>query len=132
MLKSYLLAALLGAPMPTLPPNQYAAKVVRLLDADTVEVATRIPGWRAHLYLQVRLKCINAPAKRTPEGKAATQALADMLEGYDWVIFEGRMGQTDRWGRHVGKLYIPVDKARRIDVQAALVADGHAEKVCDD
>lgn len=132
VLKSIIAGVMLfgASAAPKLPDNQYSVTMVRIIDADTVVVATPVPGWRAHLVLQVRLKCIDAPENRTKEGKAATKALTKMLDHFEHLILEGRVGDVDRWGRHLGKLYVPMANGTRTDIGRELVKLGYAENTC--
>jgi len=67
--------------MPSKNPRyvfQYEAKVVRVIDADTLELDIDL-GFRVHTVIEGRINGIDAPEMSTPEGVAARQAVIDLL-----------------------------------------------------
>lgn len=79
--------------------NKFSAKVVGILDGDTVQVLT--PG---HLTYAVRLNGIDAPESAQPFGKESTQHLSELIFGKG-VNLECK-NERDDYGRLVCKILI--------------------------
>jgi micrococcal nuclease len=76
----------------------YAAKLVRVVDADTVRLELDL-GFRLHRHEDsYRLLRINAPEINTPEGKKAAAALDGFLVGKTLIATTQK---ADNFGRYL-------------------------------
>lgn len=75
------------------------AKIIRILDGDTVEILYE------KLTIKVRLEHIDAPEKRgkQPYGNAAKKVLSDLCFGQ--MVTISSTGEFDRYGRLIGEIY---------------------------
>lgn len=119
---------------PALPASVTEAKVVRVIDGDTIEVAyvagAQLPATR------VRLIGINTPESTTrvePFGKEASAYTERQLEGKT-VWLEKDVSETDRYGRALRYVWLtkppaePTDKDIRTHLfNAILVLAGYAQ-----
>lgn len=119
---------------PALPASVTEAKVVRVIDGDTIEVAyvagAQLPATR------VRLIGINTPESTTrvePFGKEASAYTEQQLEGKT-VWLEKDVSETDRYGRALRYVWLtkppaePTDKDIRTHLfNAILVLAGYAQ-----
>lgn len=88
-----------ATPEPTLPPGGLRARVVAVVDGDTLD-AVLVDGDR----VRVRLSGIDAPEGRQPYGAEATEAARALVEGLDVVLLPaGRKS----WGRMVAEVLLP-------------------------
>lgn len=129
-------AAILAAALSTLaapqPEIDAEARLVRVVDGDTVVVV--IERIYNEMYkslegkeVRVRLADINAPERDTPQGEEATRRLKEILEhAKRYYLDIDDVNVTDRYGRIVAILYAETDGIL-INVNAKLVAEGHAE-----
>ena len=100
----------------------YAARLVRILDADTVVLDLDLGFYQWRLARSYRLARINAPEMNTPEGVAAKAALVGHLAGVvSFMVTTSRADSFDRW---IVELY-----ADGANVSDYLVANGHAAYV---
>ena len=97
----------------TLTTYKYKAKVIRVIDGDTV-VATIDFGFHVRKTLHIRLDGINTPELRggTLETKAAArkakQFVTDEIEGKDVTLIS--IKESDKYGRCVGRILYDNDK----------------------
>ena len=109
----------------------YSAKVVRVVDGDTVDVTIDC-GFNMHVKERVRLKGINTPECRTRDleekekGLAAKARLIEILEGWgNKMIIRTSIDKKGKFGRLLGELISPEswsdDNANKI-----LLKEGHA------
>lgn len=77
----------------------FIAKIIRILDGDTVEILYE------KLTIKVRLEHIDAPEKRgkQPYGNAAKKVLSDLCFGQ--IVTISSTGEFDRYGRLIGEIY---------------------------
>lgn len=98
---------------------QYAAKLVRVIDGDTVvmDLDLGFNEWR--VGQPYRLARINAPEMPTAAGVASKEALAQRVNGVG--AFVVATSKADKYGRWLAELY-----ADNANVNDWLVANGHA------
>lgn len=105
----------------TIPVNTYL--VTRVIDGDTIEVATENGGKR------VRYIGIDTPETVHPSkpvecfGKEASDKNRELVEG-KWVRLEGDVSDTDRYGRWLRYVYVD-----DVFINELLVAEGYANVV---
>lgn len=112
------------------PIYQYAATVLRVIDADTLEVDTDL-GRRTHLQPdEVRIYGIDAPERFTDAGKTATAFVHAWITNNtiaQQVIIRTfkptAHGGDDKYGRWLALVYSP---ATDEELGAAMIAAGHA------
>lgn len=68
----------MSEPVAAFPLYNYNAIILRIVDADTVQVTVDL-GFSVHFVTSVRLRGINAPEMNTPEGRAARDFLVGIL-----------------------------------------------------
>ena len=108
---------------------QYAAKVIHVVDGDTVDLSVDL-GFMVSLLVRFRLDGINAPEMRTPTldaGKASKAHLEALLGDAQLGIIRVDSTGKDKYGRWVSKMYY-VSRAtgETVDVSARMIADGFA------
>lgn len=103
---------------------QYAARVVRVIDADTVvlDIDLGLRTWRHSEY--IRLLGLNAPERGTEAGTQATAWLREMLPVGTLVRLVTRKDQTEKYGRWLGVLWRAQDGNKSIN--GLLVETAHA------
>jgi len=99
---------------------EYNAKVLRVVDGDTVDVEID-HGMHIKSVQRVRLYRVNAPERFTPEGKEATTFVRAMLED-EWVVVKTYKDRTEKYGRWLADISIDGD-----DIGDLLVIHGLAE-----
>ena len=98
---------------------QYQARLIRIIDADTVVLDLDLGFYQWRLGRSYRLARINAPEMSTPEGVAARQALGDHLATVtSYMVATAKADSFDRW---IVELY-----ADGANVSDWLVANGYA------
>lgn len=113
------------------PLWHYRAKLVRVIDGDTI-VVDRDKGfgdWA--LGEHTRLADINAPEPKgdTREaGLAATRYLRDLMAQRvsEWVYLRTKKAKRGKYGRFVARVFIETEDGL-VDVCERLVRAGHAE-----
>jgi micrococcal nuclease len=109
---------------------EYRAKVIRVVDGDTIDVDVDL-GMKVHVVERLRIAGIDAPetygVKRESAeyiaGSAARQFLIDLIEGKD-VVIKTMKDATEKYGRYLADVYI-----HDVDVATLLVEAGHAVRV---
>lgn len=105
----------------------YNAKVLRVVDGDTVEALIDL-GFRTHHKGMVRLYGIDTPEIRTRDleekerGYKAKDRLTELLEACDYQIVLISHG-LDKYGRALGTLKNP----EGVDLNQQLLLEGFAE-----
>lgn len=98
---------------------QYAARLVRVIDGDTVVLDLDLGFYQWRLNRSYRLARINAPEMSTPEGRAARDWLvARLVDVRAYLVQTAKADSFDRW---IVELY-----ADGANVSDALVAAGVA------
>lgn len=104
---------------------EYKAKVIKVVDGDTVDYDVDL-GFYMTARIRFRLARINTPeirGKERPEGLAAKQWLIDTLQKSNNEITV-KTGKTVKYGRWIGELII-----NETNLNDELVKTGHAEYV---
>lgn len=100
---------------------EYAARLIKAVDGDTVDVLTDL-GFHIHIQQRIRLLGINCPEHGTPEGNAATAyTKAWIAEHGPDLVLRTQLDKTEKFGRMLGT----VTAAGRT-LNDDLVAEGHA------
>lgn len=109
-----------------MPGNNYtyAATVVRIIDGDTLVVTIDL-GFRITYTNAVRIYGINAPEARTPEGPAATAALAALCIVPNIIVHTHAPG-TNAGGDKYGRWLAEVHTLDGINIGDTMIANGHA------
>jgi micrococcal nuclease len=109
------------------------AKIVRLVDGDTVDVDIDL-GMAITTRQRLRLFGINTPEVRGPEkesGHAATQHLADLLVEFrhegEWdIVVQTYKDKKGKYGRYLADLIGVEEDGNPVNLNERMVADGHA------
>ena len=91
---------------PTLATHNYVATVDRIIDGDTLIVLIDL-GFRTQRAETIRLRGIDAPERRSPEGKAATKFVTRCLANIDPIVVHTY--KTDIYARYVADLFYHPD-----------------------
>lgn len=104
------------------PAYRYEARLVRVVDGDTVLLNVRL-GFYMTAEIRFRLAAINAPRLQDAglEGEMARDWLHAALQG-EAIVVESR--KTEKYGRWLGYLYTP-GNTKSINQQ--MVDAGHAK-----
>lgn len=97
---------------------EYAAKLVRVVDGDTVRLELDLGFYQRRTEQPYRLLRINAPEMSTVEGTLARGALETFLVGKTLMAHTQK---SDNFGRFLAELY-----ADNQNVSDWLVANGYA------
>jgi micrococcal nuclease len=106
---------------------EYRARIVRVIDGDTVEAEIDL-GFHVRFTVTLRLAGINAPETKgteRPRGLAATRYLERLLN--EWtgasreLLVRTHKDVTEKYGRYLAELI-----AGEVNLNQALVAAGHA------
>ena len=98
---------------------EYRARLIRVVDADTVDLDLDLGFQLERRGGRYRLARIDAPELNTDAGKAARQVLTDRLQAAVSVLVV--TSKADSFGRWLAELY-----ADGTNVSDWLVASGHA------
>lgn len=100
---------------------EYAARLLKVVDGDTVDLVTDL-GFHIHITQRIRLLGINCPEHGTPAGDDATAYTAAWFaqHGPD-VTLHTQLDRTEKFGRVLGSIY-----AGGRSLNEDLVTDGHA------
>ncbi len=109
------------------------AKIVRLVDGDTVDVDIDL-GMAITTRQRLRLFGINTPEVRGPEkvaGHAATQHLADLLVQFrhegEWdIVVKTYRDKKGKYGRYLADLIGKDGDGDPVNLNERMVVDGHA------
>jgi micrococcal nuclease len=104
---------------------KYAAKVVEVIDGDTIDVDVDL-GFDIIHKLRIRLYGINTPESRTRNkeekvrGLAAKARLKELIEG-KLVVIETQKDDTEKYGRFLGVIYL-----NDANINKQLITEGYA------
>ena len=104
---------------------RYKAKILRVVDGDTVDVLIDL-GFNIHVKERLRLAGIHAPATRTTDlvekekGFRSKDWLEEKLAGAVKIIVETR--KVGKYGRYIATIYADGE-----DLNKAMVDEGLAE-----
>lgn len=120
------------------PSFTYAAKVERVVDADTVDVELDL-GMRVYLRTRLRVAGIDAPEMSTDAGKAAKCFVLDQLCAATehrephisdrdclFVPVTVRTSKPDKYGRALADVVFRDMQGADLNLGTVLVDDGHA------
>lgn len=104
---------------------EYRAKVIRVVDGDTVEVDVDL-GFQIHTKMMLRLYGINAPEMKGPSraaGQAAKTFLKDLIQQYNGVLQVRTLQDAqEKYGRYLAYLVFPDE----VIANQVMVQTGHA------
>lgn len=101
---------------------EYTARVLRVVDADTVHLDVDL-GFDVRRKDSFRLYGINAPEMSTPEGVAARDWLVARLAGADRVVVTTVKDRREKYGRYLGVLWVGSPLS---NLNQELIDEGHA------
>jgi micrococcal nuclease len=104
----------------------YAAKIVRVIDADTIVLDVDL-GFKVTKRDTFRLKYINAPELSTPAGVEARAFLERLLDGKA-IEVETTKDKEDKYGRMLATVWASEVGKSQLNVNLAMVDSGHAVK----
>lgn len=101
---------------------EYRAKIVRIVDGDTVHADVDL-GFDSHQFMTLRLAGIDAPEMGTQEGKDAKEYLTLLLAPTrGQVIIQTEKDRREKYGRYLATLF----GGGGMDINATMVETGHA------
>lgn len=95
-----------SAPAPEGWEYVYRARVVRVVDADTVDLAVSL-GFGIEVLSRVRLAGVDAPEMKTADGRAARDRVAALLPVDSETCLKTDGDRRDKFGRLLGRLELP-------------------------
>ena len=110
----------------------YKAKVVRVIDGDTLDVDIDL-GFGIRFKTRIRLAGVNAPELHTREGEIVKERVEEMLEEANYEVylrtFKGKdyIDQKGKYGRWLALVLIPRGKRNYDLLNAILLSEGLAE-----
>lgn len=84
----------------------YEAKVIRVVDGDTVDLDIDL-GFYTRVIKRIRLSFINAPERHTDLGKRSKDFLLKSIPEGSKVIIKTQLDSTDKYGRVLGEIFAP-------------------------
>lgn len=110
---------------------QYAAKLNRVVDGDTVDLDVDL-GFMVTVLVRFRLDGIDAPELKKEQleaGKASKARLNTMLEDADMGIIRVDSSGRDKYGRWVAKLsYVSKSTGNVVNVCEQMISEGFAKE----
>jgi micrococcal nuclease len=110
---------------------EYKARVVRVVDADTLDVIIDL-GFNVLTNQRVRLLGINAAEKNTEMGKKAIDYVRFLLPLGTTVILQSEKDKKEKFGRYLARVFFPESKECLNDVLVtkglAVLYDGQSPK----
>lgn len=109
----------------------YKAKLIRVVDGDTIDAEIDL-GFDTIVRKRIRLYGINTPDTKTKDiaekekGLAAKQRLTELLNS-EFVV-ETILNKRGKYGRVLGVVYNQLEDKTRLNINEALVDEGHAVK----
>lgn len=85
---------------------EYNATVVKVLDADTIDVTIDL-GFDIHLNQRVRLLGINTPEKNTALGIEAAGYVRNNFPPGTKVILQSEKDKKEKFGRYLARVIVP-------------------------
>ena len=107
----------------------YKAKLIRIVDGDTIDEEIDL-GFDTIVRKRIRLFGIDTPETKTKDmnektkGLAAKQRLTELLNS-EFVV-ETILNKRGKYGRVLGVVYNLLDDDKRLNINEALVEEGHA------
>lgn len=107
----------------------YKARVLRVIDGDTLFCLIDF-GFKTEQRHYLRLRGIDCPELATPEGKKAKAFVVKALEKVPEIIMTStRKDATDKYGRYVADLHIPLKDGKTEFLNQRLLDEGLAVKL---
>lgn len=104
---------------------EYKAKVLRVIDADTLDVLIDL-GFDVWITQRVRLIGINTAEKNTEFGKLAIEYVKNVLHEGDSVILQSQKeNEKEKYGRYLARVLFPQSRQCLNDT---LIAMGYASE----
>lgn len=109
----------------------YKAKLIRIVDGDTIDAEIDL-GFDTIVRKRIRLYGINTPETKTKDmdekakGLSAKQRLTELLNN-EFVV-ETILNKRGKYGRVLGVVYNVALDNKRLNINEALVNEGHAVK----
>ena len=100
---------------------EYYATVVKIVDADTIDVDIDLGLHVWKRKERLRLAGLNAPEMSTPEGVAATAYLVTVLPVGTQVTVRTTVDRTEKYGRYLATVMLGA-----VNVNELLISTGHA------
>jgi micrococcal nuclease len=88
---------------------EYKAKVVRVLDGDTIDVSIDL-GFDIWVYQRVRLLGINTAEKNTELGKKTIDYVRSLCPLGSSLTLRSEKDKREKFGRYLAKVYFPESK----------------------
>lgn len=88
---------------------EYFATVVRVIDADTIDVRIDL-GFDVHINQRVRLLGINTPEKNTALGIEASGYVRNLLPLGTVIILQSDKSEREKFGRYLARVIFPETK----------------------
>lgn len=85
---------------------EYKAKVVRVLDGDTIDVSIDL-GFDVWVYQRVRLLGINTAEKNTELGKKTIDYVRSLCPLGTSLTLRSEKDKREKFGRYLAKVYFP-------------------------
>lgn len=106
-----------------IPSYIYAAKVVRIIDGDTIvlDIDLGLSVWRHDL--RIRLAGVKAPELRQPGGKESREFLASLCPPASTLTVVTHKDRTEKYGRYLGTLYT---NDQPVPINQLIIDAGHA------
>jgi micrococcal nuclease len=103
---------------------EYSAKVLRVIDADTIEVSIDL-GFDVWITQHVRLIGINTAEKNTDFGKLSKSYVENTLPKDTVVILQSQKNEKEKYGRYLARVLFPESRQCLNDM---LIAMGYASE----
>jgi micrococcal nuclease len=94
---------------------EYKAKVIRVLDADTIDVSIDL-GFDVWVYQRVRLLGINTAEKNTELGKQASEYVKGLLPIGEMIVLQSEKDKREKFGRYLAKVFFPTSTVSVNDI----------------
>ncbi len=101
---------------------EYSAKLVRIIDADTVELDVDL-GFRVYHRMVVRLDGIDAVERKDSRHKVAVDWLNLQLSGKGPLMIRTKKDRQEKYGRYLAEIYYSSDTP---SVNQQMVSAGYA------
>lgn len=98
---------------------EYTAKVIRVVDGDTIDVVLDL-GFHISFEMKLRLFGINTPELREESGKIARDRLKEKIDGKVITVYTIKDKQ-EKYGRYLAKIFLA-----REDINEWLISEGLA------
>lgn len=107
-------------------PYTYRARCHRIKDGDTFILDVDL-GFNVRSHVTVRLRGVNAPELRTPEGVQAKEWVHDFIGSADLLVtsYKDKMS-FERWVCDVRVVFRGLKDPEPVDLALAMVEAGHA------